>query len=159
MYIEMAIGIEGISVYIVNSKGEVLLQKRGPNVDKYPNMWNVSSGGHVDAGEDSITTDIREVKEKLGIDITERQLELLYTTNSSYIPKPGFIENEIIDIYLVNADIKMEDITVQKEEVSNVKYITIREFKDMVERKDKDLIIYPDMDRLVLTLEEKLKIQ
>ena len=146
----------GISVYIVNSKGDVLLQKRSQNVDKYPNMWNVSSGGHVDAGEDSITTAIREVKEELGVDITEEQLELLYTTKSSYIPKPGFIENEIIDVYLVKADIKVEDVILQKEEVSDVKYIAIKEFRDMIERRDKDLIIYPDMNRLILALEEKI---
>ena len=39
-----------VHIWILNNKYEILLQKRGPN-QKYPNKWDVSSAGHVKAGE------------------------------------------------------------------------------------------------------------
>lgn len=60
-------------VYIFNSKGELLLQKRGPNI-LAPNRWCESASGHVDYGESYATTAERETEEELnvsGIDFTE----------------------------------------------------------------------------------------
>lgn len=52
---------------IENDQGEILLQHRSPTKDTFPNCWDNSSAGHVDAGEDYDTAAYRELEEELGI--------------------------------------------------------------------------------------------
>eukprot|EP01119_Soliformovum_irregulare_P014431 TRINITY_DN3947_c0_g1_i2.p1 TRINITY_DN3947_c0_g1~~TRINITY_DN3947_c0_g1_i2.p1 ORF type:complete len:185 (+),score=48.17 TRINITY_DN3947_c0_g1_i2:17-571(+) len=45
-----------VHVWIVNSKGQVLLQQRTLNKESWPGMWDISSAGHISAGEGSLVT-------------------------------------------------------------------------------------------------------
>ena len=54
--------------FIFNKKGDVLLQKRSANKKLWPNLWDITAGGHVLAGEFGETALIREIKEELGIE-------------------------------------------------------------------------------------------
>ena len=56
-----------VHIFIFNSAGEVLLQKRSRWKDRHPNLWDSSAAGHVGAGEDYDATAVRELKEELGI--------------------------------------------------------------------------------------------
>ena len=40
---------------------EVLLQKRSDNKESFPGMFDTSSAGHVSAGEDALTSAVREM--------------------------------------------------------------------------------------------------
>ena len=50
-----------VSCWIMNKKGEILLQKRTPNKRRNPNKW-AKTGGQVDSGESAEEAIIREVK-------------------------------------------------------------------------------------------------
>ena len=52
-----------VHVWIVNSKKEILFQKRSPNIISHPNLWWLSAGGHMVAGDGSIETARKETKE------------------------------------------------------------------------------------------------
>ena len=54
---------------IVNDENKILLQQRGPNVSKFPGLWDLSVASHVQAGEDSLTTVLRETNEEIGVQI------------------------------------------------------------------------------------------
>jgi mutator protein MutT len=56
-----------VHLHIINSKGEVFLQKRADNKDIQPGKWDTSVGGHVDYGETISEALVREVREELGI--------------------------------------------------------------------------------------------
>jgi len=56
-----------VHIFIFNSTGEVLLQKRSRWKDRHPNLWDSSAAGHVGAGEDYDGTAVRELNEELGI--------------------------------------------------------------------------------------------
>ncbi len=58
-----------ISVVILNSKGEVVLQKRSMAQDTYPGMLGNAVGGHVTKGKSYDETAEREAFEELGIKI------------------------------------------------------------------------------------------
>lgn len=66
-------------VWIVrdNDKGgwDVLLQKRSQNKDSFPGCYDISSAGHIPAGDDYIESALRELKEELGIDAKPEELE------------------------------------------------------------------------------------
>ena len=58
-----------VHIWMINEKGEVLLQRRCATKDSSPNMLDISSAGHLSAGDDSINGAIREIKEELATDI------------------------------------------------------------------------------------------
>ena len=47
--------------------GEVFLQKRSRGKDRHPLLWDSSTAGHVDAGEEYDEAAHRELREELGI--------------------------------------------------------------------------------------------
>ena len=50
-------------IWIINSKKEVLVQKRASVKNSFPNYWDMPSAGHVAAGETSIEGAVRETAE------------------------------------------------------------------------------------------------
>ena len=119
-----------VSCWIMNEKGEVLLQKRTPNKRRNPNKWS-KTGVQVDSGENVEDAIFREVKEELGIEIPKKDIKVLDIHKSSDENK-RFAYNFI---FIVNY--KIEDYTLQKEEVAEVRYFTIEEME--LARKNNDL--------------------
>lgn len=112
-----------VYAFIIDDKGNILLQKRSNNKKLWPNMWDVTVGGHVDAGEFGRQALIREVKEELGIEINDNDVK--YLISSTSINKQGNIINKHYnECYLITKNIDISDINIQKEEVSEVRYFS-----------------------------------
>lgn len=119
-----------IHIIIVDTKKEkTLLQKRCDDKDIYPNTWDIAVGGHISAGEDSLVSAKRELKEELGLNPDNYNIEYLETAKESLYSN-GYISNEFVSIYLIVNDIDINDITLQKEEVSDIKWITKEELNN-----------------------------
>lgn len=56
-----------VHILLFNSKGELFLQKRALTKDENPGLWDTSSAGHVNTGEDYFTGAQRELQEELSI--------------------------------------------------------------------------------------------
>src|SRR5260370_28968628 len=56
-----------VHVFVFNSRGELLLQKRSATKDEYPLCYTSSASGHLSAGEDYETAAPRELEEELGL--------------------------------------------------------------------------------------------
>lgn len=54
-----------VHVLVFNSRGEIFLQKRSMKKDRQPGVWDSSSSGHVDSGEDYDACAVRELREEL----------------------------------------------------------------------------------------------
>ena len=135
---------KAVHIWIVNDQDEILLQKRSPNKDSYPNMWDISSAGHLTAGDDSLSGAVREIKEELGVDILPEQLTLIGTRKSSSRPGPTFINNEFNDVYLLRLSLDVNKAVLQEEEVSEIRYVPIDELKQMIKNRDKSLLMHDD---------------
>lgn len=119
-----------VSCWIMNEKGEILLQKRAGDKKRNPNKW-AKTGGQVDAGETVEEAIFREVKEELGIEVPKEQIKVIDIHKSNDKNK-RFSYNFI---FVVNY--KIEDYILQKEEVAEVKYVTIEEME--LAKKNNDL--------------------
>jgi isopentenyldiphosphate isomerase len=56
-----------VRIMLDDGKGNVLLQHRSPTKDVYPNCWDNSAAGHVDAGETYEQAAYRELAEEIGV--------------------------------------------------------------------------------------------
>lgn len=113
---------KAVVVFIINSKNQVLLQRRSLNKRMWPNMWDVTAGGHVLAGEFGFEAIIREAKEELGIDLHKNEMTFLGSSISTN-NKGDIVNKHFNEYYIVNKDLDETCLTLQKEEVSEVKWI------------------------------------
>ena len=112
-----------VMVVIRNSEGKFLMQKR---VKSKGGDWGVT-GGHPKAGETPLEGIISEVKEELGLDFS----------NEKFIEyDAGCDGKDCYKMYFVNKDISLEDIKIQEEELSEVKWFSIEELQNMVNIKE-----------------------
>ena len=112
-----------VLAFIQNSKGEFLIQKRSLKKDgKYG-----STGGHAKTGENSITAMITEIKEELGITVNSQDLKLIYS---------GREDNTQVffDIYYLNKDFEISDLTLQEDEVESVSWLSIDESENLIKK-------------------------
>jgi len=56
-----------VHIFVFNSAGELLIQKRSADKDEFPLCWTSSASGHLDAGEDYASAAVRELNEELGL--------------------------------------------------------------------------------------------
>ena len=108
-----------VMVVIRNSNGEFLMQKR---VESKGGDWGVT-GGHPKSGETPIEGIITEVKEELGLDFSKENF-IEYDS--------GCDGKDCYKMYFVTKDININDITIQQEELSEVRWFTMDELKSMV---------------------------
>lgn len=107
-------------IWIINKNKEILLTQRNKN-KSYGGLWEPTTG-HVKTKEKDIKGALRKLKEELNITVKKQEL--------TYI-KHIIIDSKIIDIWLLNKDIKLEKITKKQDEVTNIKYVSIQKFKEM----------------------------
>ena len=109
----------GVDVWIINSKNEILIQKRSPEKKLEPNVWGMT-GGSVIKGESPVEALKREVLEELGIELDIKTLTKIYHYRTG---------NVWLDEYIAKQDIDLKDVTIQEEEVSEVKFASFDEIE------------------------------
>ena len=130
---------KAVHIWIINDKGDILLQRRCPAKDSSPNMLDISSAGHLLAGEDSLTGAIRELKEELNIDVNPSELRFIKTIKKKSKYTSKFINNELDDLYVLETTKSIDDMKYQEEEISEIFYVKYEEFKNMVKNRQPDL--------------------
>ena len=127
-------------VWIVNKNNKILLTQRNDN-KSFGGFWGPTTG-HVKTKESDVSGALRELKEELGVII--KQEELVY---KKYI----IVDNKIIDIWILNKDINLDEIVMKQDEVVNAKYVSLCEFKkmlingDIIQTLDYFLDVYREM--------------
>ena len=124
-----------VHIWIINDNNELLLQKRSPNKTTFPNLWAVSVSGHVMAGESSLDTVIREIKEELDIDVNKEDCKYLFTVKRQNMFK-NCINRVFDDVYLVKLNIDVNTAKLQKSELCEIKYFNVDYLKDALEKRD-----------------------
>lgn len=114
-----------VTSWIMNEEGKILLQKRSPLKDRNPNKWG-KTGGHVDSGESVEDAIQREIKEELGIEVDKSQAHVLYIYKSKDLSNKYFGYNFL---FIINT--KIDEFILQRDEVSEVKYVTIEEMEEI----------------------------
>lgn len=111
----------GASLWIVNSFGKLLIQKRSPTKKEGPNLWSIT-GGKVKAGESSVDACLREAFEEVGLILTRSDIAFLYRSIGT---------NMIFDDFITNYRKDFGSFTLRSSEVSELKWVTLDEIIEM----------------------------
>lgn len=135
---------KAVHIWIINDKGEILLQRRCETKDSNPNMLDISCAGHLTAGDDSLSGAIRELKEELNLDVEQEELQFIKTLKNSSKYTETFINNEFDDMYILRTTKGISDMKIQEEEVSEIFFVPYKKFKEMVNNKQPDLLMHTE---------------
>ena len=128
-------------IWIINDDNCLLVQKRNPDKATFPNMWAISVAGHVDAGETSRDTAIRELKEEVNIDVDPSELEYLFTVKRIQ-PYEDHQLKVFDDVYLLRKNIDVDQTKLQVEELTDIKYVYYEYLKKIFKSGDKEYVPY-----------------
>ena len=138
-----------VHIWIKNSKNEYLIAKRAANRSVYP-LKDECVGGSVLAGETSLQGAIREVYEEVGLNFNSADFKLVQSDVRREVNGKKF--NDIVDIWLVEFNGKVDLSKATTDEVDSVKWCTIDEIKDLFNSGE----LVPTMD-YIFELHEKLQ--
>lgn len=114
-----------ISLWITNSKGQVLLQQRAFDKKVLPGVWTAAVEGTVDYGESYDITAKREAEEEVGLNNLD-----IKKAGKYYGPWGGFGKRQCQGFSVIY-DGEPSDIRTQESEVSDIKWLTMSEIKQI----------------------------
>ena len=115
-----------VIIFVINKEGKILLQKRSANKKMWPNLWDLTVGGHVLTGELGYQAIIREAKEELNLDVKKEELTYVGSFISEDV-KPNIINRHFNEFFIIEKDVNINDITLQEEEVQDIRWFTKEE--------------------------------
>lgn len=116
-----------VHIAIFNSQGEMLIQQRQFFKPFFTGLWDISAGGSVISGETSNQAVERELFEELGIKHSFEDVRPSFTIN---------FQNGYDDIYIIEKDIDIKNLKLQYEEVQAVKWASLNEILDMINKEE-----------------------
>ena len=112
-----------VIIFIENSKGDFLIQK----TSSARSSIFATTGGHVSFGSTFEESVINEVKEELGIDITnENFVEVNTYIRDCYIQK----------VYYLKKDIDINDIKIQEDEVDYIEWLSKEKINELIKNNE-----------------------
>ena len=124
---------------------DVLLQKRSLCKDSNPGNYDISSAGHVDAGDETLESALRELQEELGIQAAKGELMEVGTHRGQFeavFHGRLFKDNELSTVYLYQKPVDIEKLTLQESEVSEVIWMDFVQCREKIKNKSLPNCIY-----------------
>lgn len=132
-----------VLIFIQNSDGKFLIQKRS----KIKNGKFATTGGHPKSGQTSLEGAITEVKEEIGLDISNKDIKLFFSGKSD-------TSKVFCDDYYIKMDIpSIENLKLQKSEVDSIYWLSVDEIKKLMQEGKFFASHYDDFEILLNWLE------
>lgn len=134
------------SLFLFNSKGELLLQQRSAKKKTWPLIWSNSCCGHPMLNETNIDAVRRRTKFELGIDLN-KLYEIL--PNFSYKAEMnGIVENELCPVFV---DFSDQELNINPDEVENTRWTTWKKFIKEINNKPGTYSVWCEQEAKLLT--------
>jgi len=118
-----------VLVLIENDKGEYLISQRSPN-KTFPNMWEFTGGSAV-AGDDSLTTALKEAKEELGIILDPQNGRMI----RHRLPCGSAQCHGLVDVWLFRQNVDISAVILAPDETCNAMWASRDEINRMIDEK------------------------
>lgn len=132
---------------------DVLLQKRSINKDSYPGCYDISSAGHIIAGQGYVDSALRELNEELGIRTGASNLKECGIRKLRYegtFHGKVFKDNQVTKIFRLKMnDLNIKSLKLQKEEVESVMWMDYEECVEAVKNNSiKNCIYIEELEKI-----------
>ena len=107
---------------------DILLQKRSMEKESFPGLYDTSSAGHIPAGEEPLSSALRELKEELGINAGKEQLHYAGSFRIKYekvFHEHLFRDNEVTKVYVYSEPVDINSLVLQESEVDEVRWFNL----------------------------------
>lgn len=131
---------------------DVLLQKRSKNKDSNPGCYDISSAGHISAGDDTLESAQREMEEELGLHVNKEELHYVGIHHGAYEAMfygKVFRDNELSSVYVYTEPVEIDNLILQESEVEEVIWMDYDECRKMVKDGTMPNCIYEDELRMI----------
>lgn len=121
---------------IQQGRPQLLLQKRCSTKDSFPGCYDISSAGHIPAGDGFRQSAIRELQEELGVEAREEALVScglrFIVWDDCFHGKP-FHDRQISEVFVLwLQDHEEQDFVLQETELERVRWMGLQEVADAV---------------------------
>jgi len=117
-------------VRIKDGRVQLLMQKRAENKESYPGCYDISSAGHIPAGDSFTVSAVRELGEELGISADEDELvfcgDRKISTDHVFCGRP-FHDRQVSRVFFIWRDLEESEFNIQHEELESVRWIDFDE--------------------------------
>jgi len=120
-----------VIAWLRNGAGKWLVTRRSATKSSYPLAWE-TPGGCAQAGEDSVTAVMREIREETGIVLRPEDGRLLRSYRRGERPSwenPGFL-----DVWVFDVDVPADAIALQPGETCDARWETREGILRLIER-------------------------
>lgn len=120
------------SIFVYNSKGQLMLQKRDKNKYHSGGLWTNTTCSHPNDGENTEDAAHRRIKEEMGFDCP---LKKLFSFNYKVEFDNGLIENECDHVFIGNYDKKPKP---NPKEAEDWKWISMEDLEKEIDDKPEE---------------------
>lgn len=116
-----------VHVWIENDKGEYLISLRSPN-KTFPNIWECT-GENAVAGDDSLTTALKEVKEELGIVLEPHNGRMI----QHHLQCRTVGCHGLVDVWLFRQNVDISTVILAADETCNAMWASRDKLNHMID--------------------------
>lgn len=84
-----------VHIWLYTSRNGIIFQHRAKDKDTFPDLLDATAGGHVEKGDDWISSAIRELEEETGINANPDDLKFCFEDQTKSIDNTGAINNAL----------------------------------------------------------------
>lgn len=126
----------GFSLFMYNSRHDVLIVKRALNVVSFPGLWSNTLKGHQGLGESALASTKIGLSEILGIPLEYvNEIVEISPYRFQFVDQNGIMENEICTIVVAKGDV---DPKPDQRFVTDFKWVNWYKFGGLIESRPKD---------------------
>lgn len=115
------------NIWIVNSKDEVLLQLRAPDVELCPNVWDVAVGTHLRPGEEPAAAALRGLHDELGLTVAPGNLKHLFNIQAANPMGDGTRHKVMGHVFLLEQDLSIDRLHIDTRKIAQLAWRPIVE--------------------------------
>ena len=116
-----------VYIWIENDNGEYLISQRSPN-KTFPNLWECT-GGNAVAGDDSLTTALKETKEELGIILEPQNGRMI----KHHLRHGEIAGRGLADVWLFRQNVDISTIILAPDETCGAMWASRDEINRMID--------------------------
>ena len=134
-----------VHIWLFDECGRILFQLRAHDKLNNPNLYDTSCAGHISAGDSSLDSAIREIREELGISKNPADLIYLFESKHASVLNGGtYLDNEYYDVYRGNiSEEEKKQLIPQPHEVDGFCFFSPQELERMLRTNPQKFVSHP----------------